>query len=97
MRFDWDTKKALSNFKKHQVSFEQALTAFDDPFALIEFDKGHSTAQEKREKLIGEGDPGVLVVVYTVRESGSVYRVISARRASRKERSLYEEAKRVSI
>ncbi len=95
MKFDWDPKKATSNKNKHRVSFEEAITAFDDPYALIEEDPRH--INEHRDRLIGEADPGVLVVVFTVRQSGSVYRIISARRANRKERKLYEEAKRIPI
>lgn len=97
MKFDWDSRKAASNKKKHRVSFSDAITAFDDPYALIERDEEHSTSAEIRESLIGEAEPGVLVVIFTIRESGSVYRIISARRASKKERKLYEEAKRIPL
>jgi uncharacterized DUF497 family protein len=97
MRFDWHDRKAASNRIKHGVSFEEAITAFDDPFALIAPDPMHSTSTEERGWLIGEADAGVLVVVFAVREDGAVYRVISARRASRKERRRYEESKGVSV
>lgn len=95
MSFDWDHGKSLLNRKKHHVSFELAITAFDDPFALIAPDSRHSIG-EVREWLIGESDDGVLVVVYTVREQG-VVRLISARRATRKERNDYEYYKAISI
>ena len=97
MLFDWDEKKAAGNKTKHGVSFADAITAFDDPFALIERDAAHSTATEIREQLIGESQDGVLVVIFTIREAGSVYRIISARKASRKERRLYEKSKRVPV
>jgi uncharacterized DUF497 family protein len=97
MRFDWDGRKATSSLLKHGISFEDAITAFDDPFALIAPDAKHSTATEERRWLIGESDIGVLVVVFTIRQPGNIYRLITARRASRKERSRYEEAKRVSF
>lgn len=97
MIFDWDTKKAAGNKTKHGVTFEKALTAFDDPYALIERDDEHSTAKEIRESLIGEATPGILVIIFTIREAGSIYRIISARRASKKERRLYEEAKRIPL
>ena len=97
MRFEWDLSKAKINLKKHRVTFEEAITAFDDPFALIERDEEHSSAQEIREALIGEAEPGVLVIIFTIRHAGEVYRIISARKASRKERRLYEEAKRIPI
>ena len=66
---------------------------FDDPYALIAPDEKHSTAKEKREWIIGESDKGVLVVVFTKRIQGAVYRIISARKASKQERRLYEEYK----
>ena len=65
MRFEWDERKAVSNFKKHKVNFEIAITVFDDPYALIAPDEKHSTAKEKREWIIGESDNDILVVVFT--------------------------------
>ena len=97
MRYEWDARKAATNHTKHGITFEQAITAFDDPFALVAPDPGHSKPGEERRWLIGEADDGVLVVVFTIRQPGNVYRLISARRASRKERRRYEEAKRVPL
>jgi uncharacterized protein len=97
MQFDWDVVKARRNFHKHGIAFDRAITAFDDPFALIAPDEKHSITGEIREWLIGESDNGVLVVVFTRREEGQVYRVISARRASRRERRSYEEFRGVSF
>jgi len=97
MRFEWDGRKAASNLLKHHVSFEDAITAFDDPFALVAPDPKHSTATEERRWLIGESDIGVVVVVFTVRLPDNIYRVITARRAGRKERSRYEEAKSIPL
>lgn len=95
--FEWDPRKASVNVGKHGIAFEQALTVFDDPFALIALDEKHSTPQEKREWIIGEADPGVLVVVFTLRSKSSVVRIISARKASKRERALYEINKGVPI
>lgn len=97
MQFEWDDGKARRNLQKHGISFIQAITAFDDPSALIALDDRHSCAEEIREWLIGESDDGVLVVVFTRRREGRVYRIISARRAGRRERKRYEEFKRVSL
>ena len=97
MRFDWDGRKAASNLLKHHVRFEDAITAFDDPFALMAADPKHSTASEERRWLIGESDIGVVVVVFTVRQPDNIYRVITARRAGRKERSRYDEAKNIPL
>jgi uncharacterized DUF497 family protein len=96
VKFDWDQAKASSNLKKHRVSFDLAVTVFDDPYALIAPDPKHSSA-EQREWIIGESDSGVLVVIFTKRLEGKVYRVISARRANRRERKLYEEFKKLSL
>jgi uncharacterized DUF497 family protein len=97
MRFDWDGRKAVSNLLKHHISFEDAITAFDDPFALVAPDPKHSTATEERRWLIGESDIGVVVVVFTVRQPDNIYRIITARRASRKEGSRYDEAKSIPL
>lgn len=96
MKFDWDLAKAESNKKKHQVSFELAITVFDDPYALIAPDPKHSV-QEEREWIVGESDSGVVVVVFTKRLEGKLYRIISARKAKKRERKLYEEFKRLSL
>lgn len=97
VEFEWDAVKARHNFQKHGVTFERAITAFDDPYALIAPDHKHSTTEEIREWLIGESDNGVLVVVFTKRYGGRIYRIISARRGSRRERIRYEEFKRISL
>lgn len=97
MKFEWDQRKATLNKTKHGVEFSIAITAFDDPFALIERDEKHSTLGEIREAIIGESDQGVLVVIFTIRKGGAIYRIISARKASKKERRLYEEAKRIPL
>lgn len=97
MRFDWDPKKAASNHDKHQVRFVDAITAFDDPHALIAPDPNHSTLTELRQWLIGKADIGVIVVIFTIRQPGNVYRIISARPANRMERRQYVESKRIPV
>lgn len=52
MRFEWDPKKAASNLHKHRISFDEAVTVFKDPLALIFDDEGHSE-NEHREIIIG--------------------------------------------
>ena len=90
--FEWDPRKAKSNAGKHRVSFEEASTVFFDPRALDGPDPAHSLV-EPRFLRIGLGIPGtILVVAYTVRrtEDGvSKIRIISARRANKKERQAY--------
>jgi len=95
--FEWDPQKSESNLSKHGIPFGLAITAFDDPCFLIATDERHSTPDERREWLIGESDLGVLVVVFTLRARGLTRRIISARRASRKERRRYEEGRGVSV
>ncbi len=97
MRFEWDDAKARINKRRHGVTFDQAITAFDDPFGLIAPDKKHSSAGEERSWLIGESDHGILVVVFTERENGGVWRIISARRANRREKRLYEKYARIPL
>jgi len=97
VQFEWDSEKAGSNFAKRGIPFELAITVFDDPFALTAPDERHSTPDERREWLIGESDLGVLVVVFTSCERGQTRRIISARRANRKERRRYEEGRGISV
>jgi uncharacterized DUF497 family protein len=97
MKSEWDPKKDTANQKKHGIAFSDAITVFDDPFALIAPDPEHSTELERREWIIGDADLGILVVIFTIRDPGSIYRIISARPANRKERKQYEESKRISI
>ena len=88
MRFEWDAEKAEQNFKKHKVSFDEAKTVFDDPLFVIFTDPDHSY-EEQRFIIMGESDQNrLLVVSYTERPPT---RLISARKATRKERKNYEE------
>ena len=70
---------------------------FDDPYALVAPDEKHSTAEEKREWIIGESDNDILVVVFTKRIQGAIYRIISSRKANKKERRIYEEYKKLPL
>lgn len=93
LRFEWDPAKARSNLRKHGVSFDDAMHVFDDPYALFHPDRS-DRAGELRWKAVGlAGGVAVLLVVHTVREEseGEVIRLISARRATRKERQRYDE------
>jgi hypothetical protein len=89
--FEWDARKAVVNRIKHEVSFEEAATVFGDPEALDGPDLRHS-GEESRFLRLGRAATGrVLIVAYTVRREvdGESIRIISARRASRKEREAY--------
>ena len=88
--FEWDANKARSNLAKHGVSFEEAATVFGDPLSLTIPDPAHSRV-ENRFIIIGQSHQReLLVVVHT--ERGDNIRVISARRASKRERKAYEES-----
>ena len=87
--FAWGSGKAAANLKKHDVDFREAATVFDDPLSTTFPDVDHSTA-ERRFVIVGTSAPGrVLVVAYT--EQGETVRIISARPATRRERTFYEE------
>ncbi len=90
IRFEWDSLKAAHNQRKHAVSFDEASTAFGDPFSITIPDHDHS-ALEHRFVLLGATERGQLVVVIHT-ERGENVRIISARRATRRERTVYEEA-----
>ena len=90
LRFEWDDTKAETNLSKHKVSFHEAQTVFLDPLARIFDDELHSV-DELREIIIGQSsDDRLLLVSFTERETG-VVRIISARRATKRERNDYEE------
>ena len=89
LAFEWDTRKATSNLKKHGVSFQEAATAFADPLSLTIADPDHSE-DEERFLLVGLSYRARLVVVAPA-ESGERIRIISARLASVLERKSYEE------
>jgi uncharacterized DUF497 family protein len=90
--FDWDPQKARANQLKHGVSFEEAITAFFDPDGLDGEDLEHSLTEPRRLRLAKSRLGRVLVVAYTTRRQGNeeITRIISARRASRKERKKYQ-------
>lgn len=88
--FEWDARKGATNLTKHGVSFEEASTAFGDPRSLTVSDPDHSV-DEDRFVLLGMSHRGrLLVVVHTERQDN--IRIISARKATRKERLHYGKA-----
>jgi len=89
LRFEWDRRKAAANAVKHGVSFDEAASAFADEDALIISDPDHSDDEDRFVLLGASRRDRLLVVVHCVREHGDVVRIISARRATRKESSTY--------
>ena len=90
MEFDWDPDKANSNIRKHGVTFVDAIYVFDDLHAIDVYDELNST-NEDRYIIIGLCRGFVLHVVYTARDEKT--RLISARKATKHEQSLYQSAK----
>jgi uncharacterized protein len=89
MQFEWDPKKAKENLKKHGVSFDEAVTAFYDPFSATFDDPDHSV-QEQRFITVGfSSKPRLLAVAHTERRKNT--RIISARLATTHERKKHEE------
>lgn len=86
--FEWSPSKALINEQKHGVSFEEAQTVFDDSLALIFDDEAHSI-EEIREIIIGHSAQNRLLLVSFTERNGRI-RIISARRATPRERRDYE-------
>ena len=86
--FEWDEAKAKSNLRKHGVSFDDALTVFDDPLAITLDDPDHSE-DEQRFVTIGSSRARRLLVVCHSDRPDRI-RLISARKANRRERRYYE-------
>ncbi len=94
MDFEWDYKKNAANLRKHDIPFEEAVKVFDDPRHLTTLDR--VVADETRFHTTGQlGKEIIILVVHTYRKRDAtmVARIISARRASRKERAVYEKTK----
>jgi uncharacterized DUF497 family protein len=89
--FEWDPRKARANAAKHGISFEDAVTVFLDPEALDGPDLQHSSAESRFLRFGRSAGGHVLMVAYTFRRGGDgeAIRIISARRASRRERAAY--------
>ncbi len=89
INFEWDDAKATSNFKKHRVTFDEAVTVFGDSLAITFPDTDHEDG-EYRSRTYGISTNGrLLVVVHTERRNN--VRIISARKATKYEKTIYEK------
>lgn len=88
--FEWDDVKAFSNKRKHGITFEEATTAFKDTLSITIDDPLHSQ-EEDRLILIGQSENDNTLVVIHI-EKRETIRIISARKATKKERKFYEES-----
>ncbi len=86
--FEWDEVKALENLRKHRISFEEAKTVFSDPLLLTFPDFEHSLGEDRTISIGVSAYHKTLLVVHT--ERGTNIRIISARKATARERKNYE-------
>lgn len=86
--FEWDDAKATENQRKHGVSFEEAVTVFDDPLFVLQ-DASHN--DEPRDAAIGFSSAGRLLTVVNIELAGQSIRIISAWRASSLEEESYDQ------
>jgi uncharacterized protein len=94
LQFTWNAAKARENVKKHGVSFDEAQSVFYDDDARLLDDPDHSEDEDRFILLGMSTTPRLLVVVHAYREAGGVIRLISARKATRRERHAYSEGRR---
>jgi len=87
--FEWDDEEAISNIKKHDVSFEEGATIFNDPLLASILDPDHSKREERYISMGISAQGRLLVVVHTEREER--IRLISCRKATSAERKTYEK------
>jgi uncharacterized protein len=89
MQFEWDPRKAKENFRKHGVSFDEAVTAFYDPFSATFDDPDHSVGGQRFITVGYSSNPRLLVISHT--ERGKNTRIINARPATTHERNNHEK------
>ena len=87
--FEWDVAKAASNLKKHGISFEEARSVFYDDFAIQFFDDDHSENEDRFLMLGMSVNSRILLVCHCESDAGQVIRIISARKATRREQGFY--------
>jgi len=90
IKFEWDPPKAAANLRKHQVSFDKAKSVFYDEFAVQFFDEEHSSDEERFLMLGMSSGAKLLIVCHCEREHGEVIRIISARKATKRESAFYQ-------
>lgn len=87
--FEWDATKAASNIRKHGVSFEEARSVFYDEYAVQFFDNEHAENEDRFLMLGMSVDARLLLVCHCDRDAGHVIRIISARKATKREQAFY--------
>ena len=89
LRFEWDSKKAQSNRKRHGITFEESSTIFGDPLSITVHDPAHSIGKDRFITIGTSVNDKLIVVVHTDRND--IIRIISARKATKNERRQYEQ------
>lgn len=91
MNFEWDEQKAQSNFQKHKITFAEAATVFGDPLSFTFYDPEHSIIENRFITVGISKTEEIIVVSHTDRKDK--IRIISARKATAKEKRFYEKSK----
>jgi uncharacterized DUF497 family protein len=89
IEFEWDEAKAAANIKKHHVSFDEAKSIFFDEFGVQFFDDEHSSDEERFLMLGMSSGAKLLIVCHCERDHGATIRIISARKATKRESAFY--------
>ena len=90
IKFEWNTDKAVTNIKKHGVSFEEAKSVFFDDFAVQFFDQENSRTEDRFLMLGMSNETNLLLICHCERDDGNTIRVISARKATKNESKNYQ-------
>ncbi|WP_426147854.1 BrnT family toxin [Polaromonas sp. DSR2-3-2] len=89
IKFEWDEPKTAANLKKHQISFEEAKSIFFDEFGVQFFDDDHSSGEDRFLMLGMSSRAKLLIVCHFERDHGATVRIISARKATKRESAFY--------
>jgi len=89
LQFEWDSRKAQSNKRKHRVTFEEASTTFGEILSITIPDPAHSIGEDRFITIGTSANNNLIVVVHTDRDD--IIRIISARKATASERRQYEQ------
>ena len=89
MLFDWDDEKAKANEHKHGISFTEAMTVFGDVNAVLLDDNAHSDEEDRFILLGMSKEPNLLIVCHCYKDEYDAIRLISARKANRREEKIY--------
>ena len=92
IKFEWDEAKAAANLRKHQLSFDEAQSIFFDEFGVQFFDDGHSSGEDRFLMLGMSSGAKLLIVCHCERDEGATVRIISARKATKRESAFYRGA-----